>query len=306
MRIPQLDSDPAATEFLTGDYDGDGNSDLFSIVTDGTGTNSTEVHVLSGASNYQDYIVHEETPIGVNPPATQFLTGDYDGDGKSDLFSIVTDGTGTNSTEVHVLSDGINDASPTPSPTGSTPYDATEIINSSAVDPEIRESAETSVPLILNEAEESEVTDPGQIAYILATADHESNLGQDMEELASGEKYEGREDLGNTEPGDGPRFKGRGFVQITGRNNYEDWSKRLGPNIDLVSNPELAAEPDIAATILVEGMRIGTFTGDKLNDYINGENPDFYNARSIVNGDVEKNGSEIAQDAERYYEVLTP
>ena len=57
---------------------------------------------------YQDYIVHEETPIGVNPPATQFLTGDYDGDGKSDLFSIVTDGTGTNSTEVHVLSGASN------------------------------------------------------------------------------------------------------------------------------------------------------------------------------------------------------
>jgi len=105
---------PGATEFLTGDYDGDGRSDLFGIVTDGTGTNSTEVHVLSGASNYQDYVVHMGTPIGINPGATEFLTGDYDGDGRSDLFGIVTDGTGTNSTEVHVLSDGINDVSDTP------------------------------------------------------------------------------------------------------------------------------------------------------------------------------------------------
>jgi predicted chitinase len=292
---------PAATQFLTGDYDGDGKSDLFSIVTEGTGTNSTEVHVLSGASNYQDWIVHEGTPIGVNPSATQFLTGDYDGDGKSDLFSIVTEGTGTNSTEVHVLSGGIDDANATPLPTDSTPYDATEIINSSAVDTEIRQYAETSVPLILTEAEESGVTDPGQIAYILATADHESLLGKYLEELASGEDYEGREDLGNTEPGDGPRFKGRGYVQITGRNNYTDWSEKLG--VDLVGNPELAADPEIAATILVEGMRDGSFTGFGLSDYISGENRDFVNARRIVNG-VDK-AEEIAQDAERYYQVLT-
>jgi hypothetical protein len=105
---------PSATQFLTGDYDGDSKSDLFQIVTDGTGTNSTEVHVLSAASNYQDYIVHEGTPIGVNPSATQFLTGDYDADGRSDLFSLVTEGTGTNFTEVHVLSDGINDDSTAP------------------------------------------------------------------------------------------------------------------------------------------------------------------------------------------------
>ncbi|MBD1929708.1 VCBS repeat-containing protein [Trichocoleus sp. FACHB-90] len=292
---------PVATQFLTGDYDGDGKSDLFSIVTQGTGTNSTEVHVLSGASNYQDWIVHEGTPIGVNPVATQFLTGDYDGDGRSDLFSVVTAGTGSNSTEVHVLSDGINDTIAVPPPAGSTSYDVTEIINSSAVDPEIREYAETSVPLILSEAEESGVTDPGQIAYILASADHESLLGRYLEELASGEEYEGREDLGNTEPGDGPRFKGRGYVQITGRANYTNWSERLG--VDLVGNPELAADPEIAATILVEGMRDGSFTGVGLSDYISGENRDFVNARQIVNG-VDK-AEEIAQDAERYYQVLT-
>lgn len=195
--------------------------------------------------------------------------------------------------------DGSSDDATSPPSSGSTTYDPTEIINT-AVPSEIREYAEDSVPLILNEAEESEVTDPGQIAYILATAEHESLLGKWMEELSSGTQYEGREDLGNTQPGDGPRFKGRGFVQITGRNNYTDWSQRL--EVDLVSNPELAAEPDIAAEILVVGMRDGTFTGVELSDYINGESQDFVNARRIVNGLDQ--AEEIALDAERYYEVL--
>jgi hypothetical protein len=70
-----------------------------------------------------------------------------------------------------------------------------------------------------------------------------------------------------------------------------------------VGNPELAADPEIAATILVEGMRDGSFTGVGLSDYISGENRDFVNARQIVNGVDE--AEEIAQDAERYYQVLT-
>ena len=300
----QVDDEGKLTNPDNGDPSGDPSDDFFVVIENRLGDVAPPPPPPSEPTStppYKDYIVHEGTPIGVNPSATQFLTGDYDGDGKSDLFSIITEGTGTNSTEVHVLSGGIDDTNATPPPTDSTPYDVTEIINSSAVDIEIREYAEISIPLILTEAEESGVTDPGQIAYILATADHESLLGKFLEELASGEEYEGREDLGNTEPGDGPRFKGRGYVQITGRTNYTNWSERLG--VDLVGNPELAADPEIAATILVEGMRDGSFTGDGLSDYISGENRDFVNARQIVNG-LDK-AEEIAQDAERYYQVLT-
>ena len=123
---------------------------------------------------------------------------------------------------------------------------------------------------------------PAQTAYVLATATHESHLGRFMEELSSGAQYEGRADLGNTQPGDGVRFKGRGYVQITGRRNYTDWSNRLG--VDLVGNPELAENPDIAAQILVRGMRDGTFTGRRLDAYVNETTTDFRNARRTVNG----------------------
>jgi hypothetical protein len=59
--------------------------------------------------------------------------------------------------------------------------------------------------------------------------------------------YEGRSDLGNTQEGDGRRFKGRGFVQITGRSNYTTYGNILG--VDLVGNPDLALRPDIAANV---------------------------------------------------------
>jgi predicted chitinase len=94
-----------------------------------------------------------------------------------------------------------------------------------------------------------------------------------------------------------PRFKGRGFVQLTGRINYADWSRRL--NLDLLTYPEQVAEPAIAAQVLVVGMRDGTFTGVSLTDYL-GE--DFYTARKIINGlDCADRIAAIAQD---YLRVL--
>jgi len=164
----------------------------------------------------------------------------------------------------------------------------------------LREYAYDTIPLILRECERSGVTDRGQIAYILATAEHESHLGKWMTELASGWAYEGRSDFGNTQPGDGPRYKGRGFVPITGRRSYSDWSDRLG--IDLVNNPERAAEPEIAAKIIVIAMRDGYFSSYKLGDYINGDTRDFYNARRIVNR-LDR-AAWIEAIAKAYYKVL--
>lgn len=137
-------------------------------------------------------------------------------------------------------------------------------------------------PAIVAEAQKSGIKSKAALAYILATTVHESGAGKYMEELASGSAYEGRRDLGNTHSGDGKRYKGRGYVQITGRNNYTNWGKRL--HMNLVGNPVLAERPEVAAKILVQGMRDGSFTGKGLGDYFKGGKADFVGARAIVNG----------------------
>ncbi|MEG5137582.1 MULTISPECIES: peptidoglycan-binding protein [unclassified Microcoleus] len=165
---------------------------------------------------------------------------------------------------------------------------------------EIRPFAKKNLPIVLNQCINDGVTDRGQIAYVFATAEHESHFGRFMMELSDGWYLEGREDLGNTEPGDGPRFKGRGFVQITGRRNYQIWSEKLG--INLIDRPEQAALPEIAAIILVRGMRDGSFTGVGLSDFIAGGSRDFFNARRIVNG--LDHADIIAQFAEYYFKAI--
>mgnify|MGYP003403276947 FL=1 len=75
----------------------------------------------------------------------------------------------------------------------------------------------------------------------------------------SGQKPAVARDLGNTVVGDGARFHGRGYVQLTGRRNYAKAGAELG--VDLVANPDRALEPEIAAQILRAGMSQGWFTG---------------------------------------------
>lgn len=82
-------------------------------------------------------------------------------------------------------------------------------------------------------------------AAFLAQLAHESGSLRYVEELASGEAYEGRKDLGNTQPGDGVRFKGRGLIQITGRANYEALGIAL--NYDFIKDPEGLEKPGAAS-----------------------------------------------------------
>lgn len=83
-----------------------------------------------------------------------------------------------------------------------------------------------------------------RIASFIAQVGHESGQLQYVRELASGAAYEGRKDLGNTWPGDGQRYKGRGLLQITGRLNYIACGAALG--LDLVGHPELLEQPAAA------------------------------------------------------------
>lgn len=123
--------------------------------------------------------------------------------------------------------------------------------------------------------------DPRKLAYILATAHHETGGFRYVREIwgptAQQKRYEGRADLGNIQAGDGKKFMGRGFVQLTGRRNYADWSKRTG--LDLLKEPDLVTQPTVAARILVQGSMLGTFTGKKLGDFAT-----FKDMRRVING----------------------
>lgn len=142
-------------------------------------------------------------------------------------------------------------------------------------------------------------------AYVLATAWHETGPASSSLHMTPRREiwgptkvqlgYEGRADLGNTLQGDGKRYMGRGYVQITGRRNYHLASGIVGA--DLVGNPDLALQPSIAAKIIVDGMTKGWFTGKAMDDYTS-----FKDMRRVVNG-TDK-ADLIAEYAERFEKAL--
>ncbi len=138
-----------------------------------------------------------------------------------------------------------------------------------------------SVAAIIEAAKAQGLTRP-QIAYVLATADHESAGFATLEEFDPGHKYEGRADLGNTQPGDGPRFKGRGYVQLTGRGHYTPYGKRTG--IHLVKLPFILMNwASLSVYVIVDGMMRGAYTGRRLDQFVNASKQDFREARRVVN-----------------------
>ena len=135
------------------------------------------------------------------------------------------------------------------------------------------------------------------LAYALATAYHETGFTMQPVSEQGGAVYltymydpqssnprRAAQALanGNLHPGDGVKYCGRSYVQLTWANNYRRIGGLIG--IDLLSHPERALEPDIAARILFEGMIGGWFSGVGLARYFNAQTTDWKNARRIING----------------------
>lgn len=163
-----------------------------------------------------------------------------------------------------------------------------------------------SVALIVKTAIDNGVTDPRHIAYMLATAQHETR------NFTAPDEDFGRQQARKLGYGGGEEYFGRGYVHLTHIENYQKFDKLLGLEGRLVQNPELAKDPEIAAKILVIGMRDGLFTGKPLSRYINDDSHDTYNARRVVNGVNPKQpwsvkaARECATYTQQWEKFLTP
>lgn len=159
------------------------------------------------------------------------------------------------------------------------------------IDPTLNQSQVDGFEFLLTSFENTaRWSDARLIAYALATIWHETAYTmQPINEYGGnayfnkryGPKTKAGKALGNTEAGDGARFHGRGYVQLTGRNNYAKYG--------FEDNPDAVLEPANAFNILTDGMFNGTFTGKGFSDYIRGNKCDYVNARRIING-VDKAG----------------
>lgn len=157
-----------------------------------------------------------------------------------------------------------------------------------------RDNARVAVPALLQRCNEYGVTHPDEIAYIMGTVSHEcafapireirANKARDARMWAIQERY-------------WPSgYFGRGYVQITWRENYLKLGRLL--NLPLVESPDLALIPENAAAICVVGMQMGLFTNRKLKDFHTPAGYDFHGARRIVNG---LDRAALIADYARYY-----
>jgi predicted chitinase len=159
-------------------------------------------------------------------------------------------------------------------------------------------SKEGTIAAIKSECIRQGIGLKSQIAYVLATVDHETNHTfmpvTEAYWLDDPDSY-----LRNHHPDYYPYY-GRGYVQLTWDYNYEKYGKLLGK--DLLKHPELALEPEIALFVLVHGFKTGAFTGRKITDYINAHDADFIKARRCINGNNKAN--EIAALANTHLNTL--
>jgi len=146
-----------------------------------------------------------------------------------------------------------------------------------------------NLPIVLFAMDEANLTDRNMLLMALATIRAETESFRPIDEGKSRfntspggrpfDLYDNRKDLGNQGPPDGTNFKGRGFIQLTGRDNYRIIGRDIGMGKQLVENPSLANEPDIAAKILAFFLKRKQ---REINEALM-EN-DLRQARKLVNG----------------------
>ena len=139
--------------------------------------------------------------------------------------------------------------------------------------------------------------------HLLGQLKHESGNFNHMEEIADGSAYEDRKDLGNTQKGDGKKYKGRGPIQVTGRNNYKKiYEEFFIPNglgeYNIVENPELGSDPRIGSLMTIGWLYTNPKVIKALNNHdvkasteaINGGLNGFSNRINIINGLLKEAG----------------
>jgi putative chitinase len=174
----------------------------------------------------------------------------------------------------------------------------------------LSQSQVDGIEAILTAIENAGITDERKTAYILATIFHE--CAKTMQPIAEFGKGAGRDYGKKLKMGGGPGkripyntpdelYYGRGYVQLTWYENYENMGRLL--HVDLLNIPELALEPAIAAAIMIKGMTGGLFTGRSLGEFMSDDHTDWVNARKIING--LDHAETIAGYAKVFYKGLT-
>lgn len=164
---------------------------------------------------------------------------------------------------------------------------------------------------ILDAWDATDYSDNRWLAYALGTAHHESMVYTHYREIGDVDYFTGLYDitrnprkakiLGNTNPGDGARFRGRGPDMLTGRDNYARESKKCGH--DLLVHPEKAEEPLMAATRLIRNMHDGAYRKVGFKDFFAGNKADWVGARAIINHPSDK-PQLVADYAQKYYRAI--
>lgn len=141
------------------------------------------------------------------------------------------------------------------------------------------------------------------LSYPLATTFHETAATmQPIEEYGKGAGHE----YGLPDCETGQTYYGRGYVQLTWRDNYARADSKIGLSEDagMEWHAERALDPDLASQVMFRGMTEGWFTGKKLYDYFTASLDDPVNARAIINADVSKNGKLVAGYHEAFLDAL--